>query len=393
MKILKNKYFILGNIALLLAVIPLTLLFISRQQDIRSRAAPTTKITFEPTTIAFSGEQCGEQSLTVRLDPGENLVSTVDLFLTYDATKFDINIAPNESVFPEILRGPTISNGLASVVMSIGGSVTKVIQVPVDIATITIVPVAATDNSAAIISIDTAKTRAISLSEDDVTTNVFLIGGESAISIDASCISEEPPEPSPTDGESPTEAPTPTGGTGGGTDPTATPTPTGTISPTITQGSNQAPVCTTLSASPSTTGIAPFALTLSAAGSDSDGTISKASFDFGDNITQDVTEGVGTATVATELSHTYQAVGTYSASVIFTDNSGEVSNSCVQQITVTDSGEASPTTVPTSGGEIAPTSTTAPTPTIENPGDLGTTIAVIGGLLLVILGGLALIAL
>src|SRR3989304_8773274 len=145
MKILKNKYFILGNIALLLAAIPLTLLFISRQQDVRSRAAPTTRITLAPTILTFEGDNCTEQSLAVNLDPGENLVSTVELFLTYDATKFNISISPNKNIFPsedEVLRGPTVQNGQASVVLNIGSNVTNAIQAPVDIATITVVPIA-----------------------------------------------------------------------------------------------------------------------------------------------------------------------------------------------------------------------------------------------------------
>lgn len=389
MKILKNKYFILGNIALLLAAIPLTLLFISRQQDVRSRAAPTTRITFTPTILTFEGDQCAEQSLAVNLDPGENDVSTVELFLTYDATKFNISIAPNENVFPPpngILRGPTISNGQASVVMNIGPNVTNVIQAPVDIATITVVPISATDEGAANISIDSSKTRVLALVDnpDQATENVFLSGGEAAISVNASCIEGNPEE----DGPSPTVTPTPTGGIGG--DESLTPTATPSTSPT--QGTNKSPVCSTLTSSPSTTGAAPFVMTLSAQGTDSDGTIAKATFNFGDNTIQDVLEGLGTAAVTTQLAHTYQTVGTYSASVVFTDNGGAVSSSCTTNITVL-SGTSSPTPTATGSGGIVPTATATPTPTIENPGGIGTTFAVIGGLLLVILGGLALIAL
>ncbi len=371
MKILRNKYFILGNIALLLAAIPLTLLFISRQQDIRSRAAPTTRITFAPTAVSFGEGQCSPQIVTVRLDPGENIVSTVELFLTYDATKFGISIAVNKNVFPDpngTLRGPTIQSGQASVVMDVGFNVENLIQAPVDIATITITPIAATTGGAVNLTIDNSKTRVLSQGAGDGDTeNVFMSGGQSAISINAACL---------------------TGGTGGS--PTATPTPTTSIS--VTQGANQAPVCSTLTASPSASGSAPFALTLTAKGSDTGGTITKATFNFGNNTVQDVTVGLGTAAVTTELSHTYQTAGVYSASVIFTDNSGALSSSCVAQITVNASSQTTPT--PTvGGGGIAPTATPTPTPTIENPGGLGTTVAIIGGLLLVILGGLALIVL
>lgn len=386
MKILKNKYFILGNIVLLLAAIPLTLLFISRQQDVRSRAAPTTRITFTPTVLTFEGDNCTEQSLAVNLDPGENIVSTVELFLTYDATKFNISIAPNENVFPPpngILRGPTISNGQASVVLNIGSNVTNAIQAPVDIATITVVPIAATADGPVDISIDSSKTRVLSLSDnDEATENVFLSGGQAAVSVNASCIEGAPEEVGPS------LSPTPTGGVGGGG--SLTPTATPSISPTT--GANQSPICSTITTSPSNSGNAPFVMTLSAQGTDSDGTISKATFNFGDNTIQDILEGLGTAAVTTQLAHTYQTVGTYSASVVFTDNGGAVSSSCTTNITVL-SGTSSPTPTATGSGGIVPTATATPTPTIENPGGIGTTFAVIGGLLLVILGGLALIAL
>lgn len=387
MKILKNKYFILGNIALLLAAIPLTLLFISRQQDVRSKAAPTTRITLSPAILTFEGESCSEQTLSVKLDPGENSVSTVELFLTYDATKFSISIVPNEAVFPPpngVLRGPTIQGGQASIVMNIGSSVTNVIQEPVEIATITVVPISATDDGPANISIDTTKTRVLSLSSEDADTeNVFLSGGEAGVSVDSACLSDSE-EPSPTVSVSPT----PTGEVGGGGD--LTPTVSPSTSPTI--GANQSPVCSTITTSPSNSGNAPFVMTLSAQGTDSDGTIAKATFDFGDNTTQDVFEGLGTAAVTTQLAHTYQTVGSYSASVVFTDNGGAVSSSCTTTINVM---AASQNPTPTASGSagIQPTSTPSPTPTIENPGGLGTTLAVIGGLILVILGGLALIAL
>lgn len=384
MKILKNKYFILGNIALLLAAIPLTLLFISRQQDIRSRAAPTTRITFTPTTLTFEGDQCSEQSLSVNLDPGENLVSTVELFLTYDATKFNISISPNETVFPPpngILRGPTISNGQASVVMNIGQNVTNAIQSPVEIATIAVVPVSATDEGPASISIDSSKTRVLSLSENDADTeNVFLSGGQAGVSIDASCI----------DGSTEEVDPSPTVTTTVSPSPTTTITTTPSVSPTA--GANQSPVCSTITASPSTSGVAPFVMTLSAQGTDTDGTLAKATFNFGDNTIQDVFEGLGTAAATSQLAHTYQTAGSYSASVVFTDNGGAVSSSCTTNITVL-AGTTTPT--PTSSGSagIQPTATMTPTPTIENPGGIETTIAVVAGLILVILGGIALIAL
>lgn len=385
MKILKNKYFILGNIALLLAVIPLTLFFISRQQDVRSKASPTTTLTFTPATVSLNGDSCNDAKTTIKLNPGENLVATVELFLTYDATKFDIELTPNTVAFKEVLRAFNKSNGQASIIMTIGSSVTDAVDSPVDIATITIIPVEGTGSDSANITIDSSKTRVFSLSSDADTENVFLSGGQAAVSIDESCLDGGgDPEPSPTVSVSPT----PTGGVGGGGDPT--PTVQATVAPTST--TNQSPICSTLVSSPASTGTAPFVITLTAQGSDNDGSITKATFNFGDSTIQDVVEGLGTKDVTTELSHTYQTAGTYSASVIFTDNSGAVSSSCTKDITVNAQGSVTDPT-PTTGGGIAPTATPTPTPTIESPGGIETTAIIIGGLLLIVLGGLALIVL
>src|SRR4029078_3281914 len=97
MKIFTNRYFILGNLLLILAAIPITLFFVKTQQDIQSKAAASSKLYFNPNSIT-SSTSCSTFTSDVMLDPGTNLVSFVTLALNYDPTKVEITqITPSET--------------------------------------------------------------------------------------------------------------------------------------------------------------------------------------------------------------------------------------------------------------------------------------------------------
>ena len=122
------------------------------------------------------------------------------------------------------------------------------------------------------------------------------------------------------------------------TQPAATATPTASPSPapTAVATTNASPVCQSLTLNGPNSGTAPYAVTLTATGSDSDGTISKATFNFGDGSVQDVTDGAGSASMTALTSHTYSTAGTFTATATLTDNGGAVSNpsTCSQTITI-----------------------------------------------------------
>lgn len=384
MNILRNKYFIFGNIALILVAIPLTLFFLKRQQDLGSRATPTTTLSFNPTSLQT--DQCTDTTTNLVMNPGNNIVSTVEVVLTWDATKFTMEIAPNSTAFPQVLKGPTISNGTATVTLNIGADVTKAITAPTTVATVTIKPISSTGGSPARVEIDSTKTKILSLAEsDEATENVYSAAGSTPLQIAIAAKVCESGEANPT------ATPTPIGR--GGTSPTATPTPTGSSVPTPTTAANNvSPSCLSINASPAASGSAPFALTLTASGRDTDGTISKATFNFGDGTVQDSTTGMGIASVAAQLAHTYTVGGNYSASVTFTDNRAGISTACSKQIAVTGNAPTStptPTTVDSGQATTIPTAT----PTIESPGGIITTISIVGGIALVILAGILLLAL
>jgi PKD repeat protein len=124
---------------------------------------------------------------------------------------------------------------------------------------------------------------------------------------------------------------------------------------------------------------------LTGSGSDSDGLISKASFDFGDGQAQDVTDGLNLSSVTPQISHTYQNAGAFNATVTFTDNGGSVSNSCTEVVTVS---APQQTTGPT-----APPATDTPRPTLAATGSSATILGIAGGIMVVIVGALVIFAL
>lgn len=371
MKLLTNKYFIFGNLALILLAIPLTMLFISRQQDLRSKAAPATTLTFSPATITT--DQCTDTTTNLVITPSSgNAISNVTAFLKYDSTKFDIEITPNADAFT-VLNAPVYSNGVASFTLTTGASIDKLITAATNVATIKIKPLSSTGTTTAKIEVDALKTKILSgAGTDGFTENVFSAAGSTPAQVTISAAT------------CPGASPTPTA------TPSATPSPTIIATITPSASANRAPTCTSLTASPSSSGSAPFAVTLNGSGNDSDGLISKATFNFGDGTVQDVTTGMDLGTVNPQLSHTYSSGGSFSSSVVFTDNTGSLSNSCSQLITVVAS-SGSATITPTSAISSAPTST--PTPTIAETGGLLPTLGIISGVILAIVGGLFLLAL
>jgi len=358
MNIFKNKYFLLGNLMFLLLVIPLALFLLKNQTKTRGSAAPTTTLTFNPTTLAT--DQCTMTSqANLILDPGQNVVSTVDLTLKWDKSKFDITFSPGAS-FPQVLKGPDpLSDGL-HITLNIGADVTKAIIAATTLGTITIRPTSPTTGSGTPINIDQVATKVYSLAQSDgATENVYNASGSNPLIVKI--------DPKVCAGA-------------------ATPTP----APTAI--SNTSPRCLSLSSSASS-GSAPLAITFTGIGNDTDGTINKATFNFGDGTVSDVTTGLGLASVSAQLAHTYTTGGNFSSTVTFTDNGSAISNACTQRVSI--SGGVSVTAVPTA--TVAPTATPTEiptaTPTIKQPGGVGSTFGIIGGIMISIIAGIFLLAL
>lgn len=390
-----KKILLIGFIVVLLIGIPLTVYLLQQQQEVRSRAEKSTIVTFTPdsTSAAPIQKTVGDSiPLDINVDPGKNLVSFVKLEINYDpeilaTASGGTAFQANTTAFPSVLEGPVYTPGKIAVTLSVGPDPTKAIQQKVKAATVTFTALKDTPPGTPTLVSYSSNTQVLSIgSNDQASENVLstatpatiAIGGEQQIPTGSvtptnPVPTEEPPQPTevlPTDLPPPTEIPTPT-------------VPIGTGTP------NTPPVCNSLVADRATSGAAPFSITFTANGSDTDGTIGKVTFNFGDGQQSEVTSsgGIGTASVNAQASYTYNNPGTYQATAVLTDSSAGASlpsENCKQIITVTEaSGSAEQPAQNTGGGNVVLSPTMAPTGATETA--IGIGIAV---LMLVVGGGL-----
>lgn len=359
----KKKLLLLGFLFAILLVIPLTVYLVGQQQETRTRAEKSTTLSFSPSEdTATVG---GTLNLDVFVHPGTNQVANIKLVLKYDATKlaateesFTINPDSNFS----ILQKPAIgTNGdELSLVLTITDP-SKVITQDTRIGSVSFEAVSPSDTPTQI-SFDKNQIWVRGI-EGDFTEDVYQNGNPASITILG-------------DGTSPSPSPSPS--------PTPTPTVSLSPSPTATQSGddgttpaeNQVPVCESLTADRETTGDPPLSLTFTLTGSDTDGTISKATFNFGDGPVEAETTGggLGTGSVSLEKSHTYQNSGTFTASAVFTDDRDGTSDTTNCTLTITVSGESGT-------ADASPIPATGPTETIVGAGVLGGILFLIGALL------------
>ncbi|MBP6913169.1 MAG: hypothetical protein KBC00_01000 [Candidatus Levybacteria bacterium] len=347
MNILKNKYFILGNILLLLAVIPITLFVISRQTNLQSKAAPTTIFSFTPTTVNTT---VGETfTLDIQIDPGQNIVSIVEMTVSVDPEKIEIvSLNPNTNVFPvELKKSQPNPDGTISISLSTTNNVQEAVQEITKIGTLTMKAKAATTTGATIVKFDKPLSQALSLATSDgATENVLSDTGTAAVTI----------------------------GNGGSTS-TITPTPSivVSVSPSPTSTQSAKPICESLVLSGGQSGVAPYSLTFGVSGQSPNAKISKVSLNFGDGTNQEATSsgGIGTNTVSIQIPHTYSNPGVYSAISTLTDTNGNTSDTviCTKTVTVSNSQAQ------------ADTITTGPSPTLPVTGSVETTLAIVSGLI------------
>ncbi|MBI2430627.1 MAG: PKD domain-containing protein [Candidatus Levybacteria bacterium] len=402
-----KKLLFIGFLAVLLAVVPLTVFFLQTRTSTKSKAEAATIMCFaQPSTTNCLDDTTAVQAkvgeklaLDIILDPTggtgveKNKIIVATISINYDAGKLEADPAKDTSpdkntaklgfAFPDTdpaspgftqnLVASTYTTGNASVTRSVGTDALKAITKKTTIATITFKALAV--GSEIRISFDQTKSNATSTIDPEV--NVLSSVLPALIKIVEASTSTPTNPPAATT----TPPPTPTGAAGTGTP-------------------NQIPVCTGLNVDRTTSGPAPFSITFTANGNDTDGTISSVTFDFGDGPVQTETSGggIGSKTVSVAKAHTYNNPGTYTAKVTLTDSSGGLSTasaSCTQNITVIKgTGEETATTTP-----IAQTSIQTPTPIpqktfTEQPGP-GNTILGIGaaGAALIIIGTILFFAL
>ncbi|HSX40559.1 MAG TPA: cohesin domain-containing protein [Candidatus Saccharimonadales bacterium] len=412
-----KRVLLLGFLAILLVAIPLTLFLVRKQQEVRSRANPSTTLSLVQTPQTANVGQAVK--FDVMVNPGQNTVSFVKFTITYDPTK--VSVAPSglavntdpTNTLSSVLEGPTYGTGSATLTLGANADPTKVLQSLTKIATITFTAIASTNGIPTQISFDQTagainqpKTQVLSTAGTDQTNENVL---SSAIPAQLTIGGGGVVTPTPT---LPPVTPPPGGVCGAGQRactnfpnlccangsdcnanataclPIGTPTP-----PPNTTGA--VPVCTALTVDKATSGTAPYSLTFTATGTTPNASISKVTFNFGDGPLADVTQGgnIGTNAVTVQSPHTYNSAGSFTATALLTDNTGAVSTpsaSCTQNIVIAAGAvKPAPTSLPIT--QATPIPTTQPIPN-TGPGDTFIKVGAIGGILSV-LGGLLFFAL
>ncbi len=381
-----KKLLLLGFLAVLLAVIPLTVFFLQSQTKTKSHAEKATTLFFalpgQTTAVSTPIQKSvGDVfNLDIVINPGTNQILVTTLFITFDKTKLQLVTDQDRGLVPKllgsasqtegfsnILAGPAYTDTTASITLT--ANAINVLKSTQKIATIYFKAIA--DAPSTQIAFDPNKTNAtstvdpeINVLKSDPTPATIVIVAQGAPTV-------APPLPT-----------LPSSGNVG----------IGTSAPS----SNQIPICTGLNVDRQTTGPAPFSITFTANGNDPtlNGTVNKVTFDYGDGPVQDISQGggIGNKTVSVQVAHTYNNPGTYTAKAILTDNSNALSKAtdCVQTITV----------IPGSGGSVGigttgtppslivtPTNTPTPKPMKPGPSQQIMGIGIVG-IGLTLLGGI-----
>lgn len=359
-----KKIFLLGFIIVILVAIPFSVYVAQQRQRTKTQATKSTTLSFEPvSTTVKAGEAL---TLNIMLDPGigisANQVSFVKLSISFDASKFT-TLSDSLSANPEssntlttIVEDPKYDNtaGKASISLSIGADPTKVVTTKTKIAILKLKATAQTTPINPNVTFDVTNTQVLSIASSDQTSENVLLS---------------------------TTIPATVTVTSATTDTTPTPSSSATLT-TI-------PTCSNLNIDRSASGTSPYSLTFTAIGNDSDGTINKVSFNFGDGPVQVLTTGggIGTNSVNTQISHTYNNAGTYTAYAILTDNNNNLSvqqANCSKTIIVNavsgnggggtlgflGNNGTGGTGIGSQGGQLLITQTPQVTPTLTPKGDI-----------------------
>lgn len=180
-----KKIFLLGFIVAILIAIPFSVYIAQKRQGIRSKAAASTTLSFNPSSSTI---KVGDTLiLNVALDPGTgptaNQVSFVKLFINYDPTKFartsesDEILSPNtdpENTLTSVLENPVYTSGSASISLSIGADPTRVVTTKTQIAILKLKALSVADsNGPTSITFDKA-TQVLSIASSDQTSENVL---------------------------------------------------------------------------------------------------------------------------------------------------------------------------------------------------------------------------
>src|SRR3989344_5819068 len=240
-----KKLILFGLAVILLIAIPLTVYLVGKQQELESRAAPSTTLAFQPSSATAAVGQ--SVTFEIKINPNSNFVSFIHLVISYDPTKLEKSgsgLSINTNVFPGFdpskPPAPTFDSagGKITVDLTVGGNPTAFIQNNnTRVGTLTLKAIASTGGSTTPITFG-SETQVLTGQGDQFNTNVL----SSTTPANVTITEEAAATPTPTSQATPTPTlaltPTPTSTLA------ATPTPTTILTPSPTQTPQGTPVST-----------------------------------------------------------------------------------------------------------------------------------------------------
>lgn len=225
-----KKIFLLGFIVMILAAIPFSVYFAQKRQQITSKAAASTILSFEPASTTIKVNET--LVLNIMLDPGgtsANQVSFVKLAISFDQEKFSTtgaSLVPNpnpSNTLTTILEDPIFESGKASISLSIGADPTRAVTTKTKIAILQLKAASTTAPTSPNVTFDPApNTQVLSIASLDQTSeNVLSTTVPAKVTIISELLTSTP---TPTPTVNPSAAPL---------IPTSTPLP-GNIQPPMT---------------------------------------------------------------------------------------------------------------------------------------------------------------
>lgn len=144
MSFIRKQPFLFGGILFLgLVVLPLTIFFISQQQENRSRAEKTVDLSYDPSasqSASLLQIPAGSTfTVDVYMDPGTNAVSYLKVEMVFDPTKFEPagGFIPNMQAFSQV-QGSVVTTGKETVTLSVGSDFTKAVKTKTKIGTLSL---------------------------------------------------------------------------------------------------------------------------------------------------------------------------------------------------------------------------------------------------------------
>lgn len=211
---------ILGIVAIILLVlaVPVTIFILQRQQELRTRAAPATTFSVDPSSVTKSA---GENfTVSVKIETGPNLIASADILLRYDPAILDATKIQPGSFLPGVQE---IQNSVSTPGRVVYGIYTTGTNAQSGQGVLAIITFKGKASGTSQITFE-SQSKALGVAEG---TNVLSTTNPGSITIVGTTAQPtNTPTPQPTQlPAQPTATPQPASG-GGGTTPTNTPTPT-----------------------------------------------------------------------------------------------------------------------------------------------------------------------